>query len=439
MENGLLVYPGGEFRRHTIEEARSLASVHITQGISWYAAAFLLINAALGAGILHYPFCYAEAGGIVVATAVQIVMLLLLSSTMIVLASAADLEGDNTYHDVLRTTCGVMAQKAAALSVLLACYGVSVTFMVIIGDQYDRLFLSLHGSRFCDSFHLRREFTIMATSVLCILPLCFFKKLDFLKYASTLGVFVMFYPVLLTALAFSGVSTLVDRETSLTDLLDSAIKVIPTVCFAYQTHEVVIPIYANLGRRSLGNMSLATALCMLTLFAVYSTTGVLGYLTFGAAVRPDIMQNFDANSPWVLLGMAALIVKMIATYPLLVVCGGKILEDMSPWASTDSRRIFLNICWFFSTLVAATTISNLADIIEYIGALACANIFVFPGCCLLGASLQRERFKVKRPIPVFLFGLVLVLIGLALALLVTLHKVFSEDHSVETLLCIPRS
>ena len=65
-------------------------------------------------------------------------MLLLLSSTMIVLASAADLEGDNTYHDVMRTTCGDMAQKAAALSVLIACYGVSVTFMVIIGDQYDR-------------------------------------------------------------------------------------------------------------------------------------------------------------------------------------------------------------------------------------------------------------------------------------------------------------
>ena len=32
-ENGLLFYPGGEFRRHTIEEARSLASVHIRQGL----------------------------------------------------------------------------------------------------------------------------------------------------------------------------------------------------------------------------------------------------------------------------------------------------------------------------------------------------------------------------------------------------------------------
>lgn len=195
---------------------------------------------------------------------------------------------------------------------------------------------------------------------------------------------------------------------SFTDIVGSAIKVIPIVCFAYQTHEVVIPIYANLGRRSLGNMSLATTLCMLILFVVYSSTGVLGYLTFGSSVRPDIMQNFDANSPWVLVGksthyigglnrtwsnprtdnkwmmcvfpgMAALIVKMITTYPLLVVCGGKILEDMSPWTSSNHRRILINICWFCSTLVAATTISNLADIIEYIGALACANIFVFPG------------------------------------------------------------
>lgn len=66
------------------------------------------------------------------------ILLFLLSWTMIVLASAADLRYDNAYHDVLRTTCGPNAQRLAAVSVLVACYGVSVSFFVIIGDQFDR-------------------------------------------------------------------------------------------------------------------------------------------------------------------------------------------------------------------------------------------------------------------------------------------------------------
>lgn len=57
---------------------------------------------------------------------------------MIILASVADLRCDNAYHDVVRTACGPVAQRLAALSVVLACYGASVSFLVIIGDQYDR-------------------------------------------------------------------------------------------------------------------------------------------------------------------------------------------------------------------------------------------------------------------------------------------------------------
>lgn len=88
---------------------------------------------------------------------------------------------------------------------------------------------------------------------------------------------------------------------------------------------------------------------------------------------------------------------MVSTYPLLVVCGRGVLENLIPlrircpsrneannensenqeWSKT--LRCSITLLWFATTLLLSTAISNLAIVIEYLGALACANIFIFPG------------------------------------------------------------
>lgn len=65
-------------------------------------------------------------------------MMAILASTMIILVYASDLNKDDTYHDVLLSLCGKRAQQLSAISILLTCYGVCVTFLIIIGDQFDR-------------------------------------------------------------------------------------------------------------------------------------------------------------------------------------------------------------------------------------------------------------------------------------------------------------
>ena len=42
-------------------------------GISWYFAVFLIVNAALGAGLLNFPKSFDNAGGILVSTVFHIV------------------------------------------------------------------------------------------------------------------------------------------------------------------------------------------------------------------------------------------------------------------------------------------------------------------------------------------------------------------------------
>lgn len=55
-----------------LDEKRVTVATH--GGISWQVAAFLLVNCALGAGILNYPQAYDKAGGILFATIFQLVI-----------------------------------------------------------------------------------------------------------------------------------------------------------------------------------------------------------------------------------------------------------------------------------------------------------------------------------------------------------------------------
>lgn len=111
------------------------------------------------------------------------VLLIFITSTMFILVYCADFNQDDTYHDVLLSMCGKRAQQISAVSILLTCYGINITFLVIIGDQYDRIFESLLSEYTDEYWVLNRKFTIFITSILFIWPMCYAKRLDFLRHA----------------------------------------------------------------------------------------------------------------------------------------------------------------------------------------------------------------------------------------------------------------
>jgi hypothetical protein len=51
----------------------SVVAGDIRTGVSWGMAAFLLVNTALGAGMLNYPYAYNQIGGVWAAALMQVV------------------------------------------------------------------------------------------------------------------------------------------------------------------------------------------------------------------------------------------------------------------------------------------------------------------------------------------------------------------------------
>ncbi|XP_023705826.1 putative sodium-coupled neutral amino acid transporter 7 [Cryptotermes secundus] len=400
-------------------------------GSSRLSAIFLIINAALGAGLLNFPQAFDQAGGIVTAITVQVILLAWIMCALLILAHCSDQTSARTLQDVLEGVYGRPGLIACSSAVALYCFGTCVTFLIIIGDQFDRVLSSLHGLDFCHYWYMNRYFTIALSSSVFILPFCYSKRIDFLKYVSSVGVVAVVYVVILIVCQkYMGNFMPGPVKTGPSHWTD-VFLVVPVICFGYQCHVSVIPIYACLRERNLNNFTLCASVAIGVCVAAYTLAGVYGYLTFGAYVTSDILESYSGSDMLVLIGILAIAIKTYTTYPILLFCGREAVSNL--WANllhnSESdvavmerrRRVTIATIWYILTLVLAVLSPDIGSVIDILGSLAAVFIFVFPGLCLMQSTLHKDphiilnkdRFAVLAAVlfillGTFIFGVVFV-------------------------------
>lgn len=360
---------------------------------------FLIINAALGAGLLNFPKAFDTAGGVLVAVMVQAVLLVFIMSALIILAQTSDLKSSSTLQDIMGTVAGRTGTLVTSIIVTIYTFGTCITFLIIIGDQFDRAFASLVGPQFCDHWYLNRDFIVPITSVFLILPLCFTKKIDFLKYVSMLGVLTIVYVVMLivgeyiTGHCSSHPGPIKTRPDDWLDVM----TVVPVICFGYQCHVSVIPIYSCMKHRNIKHFTIASSTAILVCCLTYTGAATFGYLTFGGNVAEDILLNYSATQPTVMVALIAMAAKTYTTYPILLFCGREalstIIKDCFITEDTERkelvRRYIIAILWFIATLIFAIEVPDIGIVINLLGSLAAVFIFIFPGVCLWQTTLSQ--------------------------------------------------
>ncbi|KAK0047865.1 sodium-coupled neutral amino acid transporter 7 [Biomphalaria pfeifferi] len=363
-------------------------------GLGWFGSAFLVVNAVLGAGLLNFPMAFHRAGGVLSAVLVQSLFLVVIVTSILILVHCSDIKNCNTYQDVVSAICGPVAQLACVVMIVIVTFGTCVTFLVIIGDQCVMFFCQVAKSLYCESspFYMSRAFVISVSSVVFILPLCFCRSIDFLKYASVLGVFGILYIVCLVTIKYF----LPHREPG-TVLLSpkswvDVFLIIPEICFAYQFHISVIPIYSCMNQRNIKEFSKTLTLAMVVCVITYTGTASLGYLQFGENITNDILLSFQPDTA-VMVAIVLLAIKACTTYPVSCYCGKaafdcfwKTVWRMSAAESLvkeNTRRIILTLSWFTASLLISVFIPNIGVIIHLLGAFSAVFIFIFPGMCLL--------------------------------------------------------
>jgi len=410
------------------DKSKLLPESKSPEGSSTLGSIFLIVNAALGAGLLNMPKAFDDAGGVMTAILVQAVLLFFIMSALIILAKTSNINKSCTLQEVMYTAAGVWGRRATSVIITVYCFGTCITFLIIIGDQFDRAFTSLVGSDYCNTWYLHRDFVMPVSSFLLILPMCYSKTIDFLKYVSAFGVFIILYVVALIFVEYAEGDHVPGPIKTKPDSWLDIFMVIPVICFGYQCHVSVIPIYSCMKNRDTKNFTVASfsaiAICVFT----YTGAATFGYMTFGNLVYEDIISNYNANKPSVMLALVAISLKTYTTYPILMFCGREglstILNDIFSVSETNEkevvRRSTIVTVWFIATILIAIEIPNIGAVIHILGSLAAIFIFVFPGVCLLQTTLMSDQSPVTLKsrckiglamifiiLGFFLFGLVL--------------------------------
>lgn len=145
------------------------------------ATLLITVNVSVGVGLLALPYAL-QTSGLVMSLIVQLIFLVTIVSTCIMSTEMTVKAGVDSFHRMIQTHCHPFVYQFAQVSLLLIVFGTTVAYIVIIGDQADRVFASLYGPTFCYTWYMNRRFIMSAITVFAVKPLCCAKTVEFLKY-----------------------------------------------------------------------------------------------------------------------------------------------------------------------------------------------------------------------------------------------------------------
>ncbi|CAK7242046.1 MAG: hypothetical protein STHCBS139747_003523 [Sporothrix thermara] len=210
-------------------------------------------------------------------------------------------------------------------AIAIKCFGVGVSYLIIIGDLMPGVVLGFVGDASGGGgiaaelpFLLDRNFWI-TVFMLVIIPLAFLRRLDSLKYTSVIALVSIGYLIVLVVYHFASDSRSERGEVRLVTwggpvaLLSS----LPVVVFAYTCHQNMFSILNELKDNSPSSVMGVVSSSIGSAASIYILVAVTGYLTFGSNVVGNIVSMYPANFSST-IGKAAIVVLVMFSVPLQI-------------------------------------------------------------------------------------------------------------------------
>ncbi|KAF7659085.1 hypothetical protein LDENG_00003520 [Lucifuga dentata] len=384
-------------------------------GVSSLGAVFIVVNAALGAGLLNFPAAFYMAGGIMSGVMLQMFMLIFIITGLVILGYCSQVSNESTYQEVVRATCGKVTGVVCEVAIAIYTFGTCIAFLIVIGDQLERLIAAVAGDSEMASTHwyTDRKFTIAVTAVLVILPLSIPKEISFQKYASTLSVLGTWYVTIVIIVKYIWP----DKKVSPGYIPSSAaswtavFNAMPTICFGFQCHVSCVPVFNSMSRKELKPWGVVVTLSMIICLFVYTGTGVCGFLTFGSTVSQDVLMSYPSKDIAVAIARAFIIICVVTSYPILHFCGRAVIEGL--WLRLKGEQV--EVC-----------VRHIGRVISLIGGLAACFIFVFPGLCLMQAKLSETDNRSTSWHGSVIYSVVMVTVGAFIFGLTTTNSIYQD-------------
>ncbi|KAM0461932.1 hypothetical protein ACHAO4_001122 [Trichoderma viride] len=203
-------------------------------------------------------------------------------------------------------------------AIAIKCFGVGVSYMIIIGDLMPGVALGFNSAADRIPYLVDRNFWITAFMLL-VIPLSFLKRLDSLKYTSLVALVSIGYLIILVIYHFS-----VDPHASPDNIrviqwagAVETLSALPVVIFAYTCHQNMFSIINEINDNSPSSLVRVVASSIGSAASIYVLVAVTGYITFGNSIVGNIVSMYPTGVAST-IGKAAIVVLVLFSIPLQV-------------------------------------------------------------------------------------------------------------------------
>ncbi|KAH7126247.1 transmembrane amino acid transporter protein-domain-containing protein [Dactylonectria estremocensis] len=222
-------------------------------------------------------------------------------------------------------------------AIAIKCFGVGVSYMIIIGDLMPGVVLGFASSAAELPFLVDRNFWITAF-MLFIIPLSFLRRLDSLKYTSLIALVSIGYLIVLVVYHFA-VDKHADPRSIRVIQWGGAVEMfsaLPVVVFAYTCHQNMFSILNELKDNSPSSILGVIGISIGSAASIYTLVAVTGYITFGNAVVGNIVSMYPTGAAST-IGKAAIVVLVTFSVPLQVHPCRASLDAVMKWRPNRSQ------------------------------------------------------------------------------------------------------
>lgn len=321
-----------------------------------------LVNAALGAGVLAYPFAFMSAGMVlasVFTTAIGVLSmcsLCIIMHCMTILQAREGAANVKSFGDLVKYGLGQKASTALEALIVVYMFGACVGYLEVLDDVFHGVVSDAQLSHVGLDRQQADVLCLCAAAVLCF-ALATLRSIEALKYTAAAAVLAVFFTVgtlVFQAFAHPCLPDASPSSSSSVSLSSSAnanantssrcddengrhgwtkgehgvslwpesaggiLKALPLICFAVQCQIQCAAAYCemppSLARSGARRRRVAYGATLLTLI-LYFPAGIAGFARFGDATQGDILANFGVKDGFADVARFCMALTALSAFP----------------------------------------------------------------------------------------------------------------------------
>ncbi|VAI84466.1 unnamed protein product [Triticum turgidum subsp. durum] len=378
-------------------------------GTSFLKTCFNGVNALSGVGILSIPYALSQGGWLSVLMFTTIAVICFY--TGILLQRCIDSSSlVKTYPDIGELAFGRKGRIIVAIFMYLELYLVAIDFMILEGDNLEKLFPSV-------DFHVaglkiggKQGFVLIFS--LLVLPTTWFRSLSALAYVSVGG--IMASVILIAAViwvgAFDGVGF---HERGVLVHWAGIPTAMSLYSFCFSGHAVFPMIYTGMSNRKM--FPTVLLLCFIICTLSYGLMGVVGYLMYGESLKSQVTLNLPSRNLSSSIAIYTTLINPFTKFALLVTPIAEAIEDTLHVGKNKAISVSIRTSLVVSTTIVALVVPYFAYAVALTGSfLSGTATMLLPCICYLkirSRTCRKVGFEQVVCVGIIVVGVGLVVVG----------------------------